>query len=284
MPDQPSAKSNEALIMVAPNGARRTKIDHRQLPITAAEIAETAEACWRAGAGAFHLHVRDDEGKHTLDPGRYREAISAVEEATDRQMAIQVTTEAVGLYRPEEQVAVVEALAPTAVSVALRELYLDRSSDAIAGKFYRWAREAGIAVQHILYSPDEVIQLSALISRGMIPGDRHAAIFVLGRYTTDQQSRPEDLDPFVRAMEGSGLSDRLDWMVCAFGVAETTCLAYALARGGHARVGFENSLWNADGSLALSNEQRVGTIGAICDLIGRGHGRASAVMSILGKP
>lgn len=268
--------------MVAPNGARRTRADHPELPVTVSQIAETAAACWRAGAGALHLHVRDDDAIHTLDAGRYREAMSAVADATDRQMAIQVTTESVGRYRPEEQVAVVKALMPKAISVALREICHGQSNEDFAAGFYHWAREAGVAVQHILYSPQEVFQLSDMIGRETIPGNHHAAIFVLGRYTTGQQSQPEDLDPYVQALETCRLSDRVTWMVCAFGAGETACLAYALARGGHARVGFENSLWNADGSLAQSNEQRVGTICAISDLIGRGNGRPRSTMCILG--
>ena len=55
------------LIMVAPNGARKTKADHPALPITPAELAATASACLEAGAAAIHLHVRDRDGGHTLE-------------------------------------------------------------------------------------------------------------------------------------------------------------------------------------------------------------------------
>ena len=275
---------SQALIMVAPNGARRTKADHAGLPLTIAETAESAAACWRAGAGAIHLHVRGDDGKHSLDPGLYRDALDAVDDATGGRMAFQITTEAVGRYRPDEQVATVRAVMPDAVSVSLRELCPARPNEASASEFYHWAREAGIAVQHILYSVDEVYRLAGMIARKSIPGDRHAVIYVLGRYSENQQSQPADLDPFLHAAEDCRLTGAMDWMVCAFGPGETACLADALARGGHARVGFENSLWNADGSLARSNEQRVGTIGAISDLIGRGNGRTPQAANILGAP
>ena len=33
------------VVMVAPNGARRTKADHLNLPLTPAEIAREAELC-----------------------------------------------------------------------------------------------------------------------------------------------------------------------------------------------------------------------------------------------
>ncbi len=54
-------------------------------------------------------------------------------------------------------------------------------------------------------------------------------------------------------------------MVCAFGHGETAALAAALKAGGKARVGFENSLWNADGSLARDNAERVAAIAALHD-------------------
>ncbi len=273
-----------ALIMVAPNGARRTRADHPALPVTIAETAATALACLNAGAGALHLHVRDAEGSHSLDPGLYREAIGAVTEATDGRMFIQITTEAVGQYRPDEQVATVKAVMPDAVSVAVRELSPRRPDEPFAAGFYHWADEAGIRVQHILYSADDVYQLSGMISRNAVPGIRHAMIFVLGRYAANQQSDPSDLDPFLQALNDCDLTDAADWMVCAFGASETACLADALARGGHARIGFENSLWNADGSLAQSNEARVSVVSRISELLSRGNGRPARPAECLGSP
>ena len=50
---------------------------------------------------------------------------------------------------------------------------------------------------------------------------------------------------------------KFDWMLCAFGAGETDSLTDAARIGGKARVGFENSLWNKDGSLAQDNAMRV---------------------------
>ncbi|MGH6903418.1 MAG: 3-keto-5-aminohexanoate cleavage protein [Geminicoccaceae bacterium] len=56
------------VVTVAPNGARRTKTDHPDLPITPAEIARDAAWCADAGASVLHLHVRAGDGRHSLDP------------------------------------------------------------------------------------------------------------------------------------------------------------------------------------------------------------------------
>ena len=110
------------MIAVAPNGARRQKADHQALPITPAELAETAVECQDAGASMIHLHVRDDQGGHLLDAQAYRVATAAVRDAVGPDMIIQVTTEAVGIYSVDEQIAVVQELKPEAVSLAVREL------------------------------------------------------------------------------------------------------------------------------------------------------------------
>ncbi|MEC8515837.1 MAG: 3-keto-5-aminohexanoate cleavage protein, partial [Pseudomonadota bacterium] len=58
-------------LMVAPNGARRTKADHPAIPVTIQETVETALACAAVGAQAMHLHVRDADQQHVLDAGLY---------------------------------------------------------------------------------------------------------------------------------------------------------------------------------------------------------------------
>src|ERR671917_2716010 len=106
------------IITVAPNGARRGKADHLAIPLTPAEIGVEAARCQEAGAAMIHLHVRDAEGRHSLDPDLYRAAIAAVRREAGSDLIVQVTTEAVGLYAPEEQIAAMRALEPEAFSAA----------------------------------------------------------------------------------------------------------------------------------------------------------------------
>ena len=84
-------------LMVAPNGARKIKKDHPEIPLTIEETVEVAKKTYVAGAGAIHLHVRDKNGDHVLDAGLYKEALKELENKVPK-MHIQVTTEAVGKY------------------------------------------------------------------------------------------------------------------------------------------------------------------------------------------
>jgi len=256
-------------IMVAPTGARRTKADHPLLPMTPREIAETAHECQAAGAGAIHAHVRTDDGAHLLDAGRYRQVMELVAEQAPG-MLVQISTEAVGLYEPEAQIQLVRDLRPVAISMALCEIAPDRDSENRAAQFYEWCAMADIAIQHILYDAADLERLAGLVAAGAVDGTRLSLLYVLGRYTPGQQSKPSDLEPFLSA--ASLLPRQPDWMVCAFGQGETDCLAAALRAGGKARVGFENNLLNADGSMAVSNQGRVVAIRQIADGFAAQHG------------
>jgi 3-keto-5-aminohexanoate cleavage enzyme len=86
-------------IMVALNGARKGNAEHPNLPLTAEALATDALACQAAGAQAIHMHVRDDAGRHTLDASRYMVATEAVRRLTGPEFVVQITTEAVGMFK-----------------------------------------------------------------------------------------------------------------------------------------------------------------------------------------
>jgi 3-keto-5-aminohexanoate cleavage enzyme len=252
------------VLMVAPNGARRTKTDHADLPITPGEIAREAARCADAGATMLHMHVRDEGGRHSLDPDLYRAATLAVRVALGARIVIQITTEAVGRYRPAEQMAVVRALRPEAVSLALAELIPDDADVGEAAAFLAWLQRERIAPQYILYAPEEVARFHDLRARGVVPQRRPLALFVLGRYADRTEARPQDVLPYLAAHDAD-----CPWSLCAFGPRESACVLTAAGLGGHVRVGFENNLRIADGRLAASNAELVAQIAAGAHLLGR---------------
>jgi uncharacterized protein (DUF849 family) len=249
-------------IMVAPNGARLSKADHPAIPITIEETAQAAESCYRAGATGLHAHLRDDSGGHVLDIGLYRELLSEMARRVP-DMHVQVTTEAVGRYMPCEQRDLVKQLAPRSTSIALREMWHDPDEKALA-EFYHHAAESGIAIQHILYNPDDITLFTRLWDRGILPSGSAQILFVLGDYAYQRAGQPSELDERLQAL--APILTNLDWAVCAFGPDETACLRAARARGGKIRVGFENNVVNADGTVAASNAERVAEVVSACRL------------------
>lgn len=245
------------LITVAPNGARKGKADHPTLPISPAEIAETAKACMAAGARMLHLHVRDEKGGHSLSPDHYRPAIAAVRDAVGDGLLIQVTTEAVGMYTAAEQMDIVRSTRPDAASFAVRELMAEGAEDA-TGDFFRWVVDEGIRPQFILYDVPDLERFLELRDGGFIPVKHPHALFVLGRYSASGESNPGDLQAFVQAWPMAW-----PWSVCAFGKAERAVADLAIQLGGHVRVGFENNLLTPEGETLADNAEQVAAVAQI---------------------
>lgn len=241
------------LIMVAPNGARLTRADHPAVPVTIDEVVACALACRDAGAGGIHAHVRDDQQRHVLDAGLYAELLSELAQKAP-EFYVQITSEAVGTYTPQQQRRLIEVLKPAAVSVALREITAEQDA-ATVRQFFGACAEAGICVQHILYDTADVAHLSRLVAAGDVPRAGLTALIVVGRYTVGQVSSPRDVTDLSATL--LAVLPDVDWAACAFGAQETACLSEAMRQGGKARIGFENNRLNADGSTAANNAERV---------------------------
>ena len=105
------------------------------------------------------------------------------------------------------------------------------------------------------------------MSRANLLETKLQVLFVLGRYTKGQVSDPALLVEFPNKIVNSQANSvDIDWGLCAFGPQETACLIAARKSGGKMRVGFENSLWNHDGSVAASNAERVAEVVAHAEL------------------
>ena len=240
--------------MVAPNGARKTKEDHPNLPISIAEIVEDALNCFNEGANAIHAHVRDQKGNHCLDAGLYKELLSELDIKVP-ELPVQITTEAIGKFSPKKQFEVVKQVQPEAASVALIEMMPNIKELRLAQNFYNFSIENNIQIQHILYSVDDLKLFKKAIELKVIPEENLQVLYVLGRYEKNFQSKTEDLNLFLE--EHKNIISEIDWGICAFGKAETDCLIKSNFLGGKIRVGFENNFYNRDGTLASSNAERV---------------------------
>jgi 3-keto-5-aminohexanoate cleavage enzyme len=267
---------NPAIIMAAPNGARKTSKDHPALPVSIGETVTEAVQCYTAGASILHAHVRGLEDEHVLDAGLYQELITEMQNQLP-SMLVQITTEAVGLYTPQQQRDCVKAVVPEMTSVALREMTSDFKDLAFAKSFYHWADEAEVHVQHIVYNADELSKFLLLREDGVIPESQHCILFVLGRYAADFQSSPADLEPFLK----NNLSS-LDWFVCAFGAQEQASVHAAINHGGHGRIGFENNLLLPDGNIASSSAELVTELAKAVTADGRAIATAEQSRQLLG--
>ena len=232
-------------VLVAPNGARRGHADHPMLPVSLRETLQTAHDCHAAGADGLHLHVRDSEGRHSLDAGLYREALGELRQQLPG-LEVQITTEAAGVYDVEAQFECLRQVRPTWASISVREVA------EMADRVYGLCHDQGTRVQHILYDAEDAALLARLQAEGVVRAGQVDRLFVLGRYATGQESVPDDLDQFP--LEGG------PWMLCAFGAKEHACLLKATRQGGDVRVGFENSLTDSSGQTWANNAASVSAL------------------------
>ena len=72
------------------------------------------------------------------------------------------------------------------------------------------------------------------------------------------------------------------WSVCAFGQQESLAALLAASMGGHCRVGFENNLLLADGSIAPDNSALVRQVAALLPTVNRRPATVEEARRILG--
>lgn len=270
---------NDPLILcVAPNGAYKQASDHPAVPMTVDAMADVAKRCFDAGAAMLHLHIRDAQGRHSLDVEGYREAIRVVRAAVGDAMVIQVTSEAAKVYQAPAQIAMVQVLKPEAVSVGLRELDQPEIGEAGLAAFFQWLAQERCMTQVIIYDTTDLTRWQALRASGVIPDAPWSLLFVLGRYTAGQTSNPRDLVPFLHAHSGSE-----PWSVCAFGATEHACVTAAAAMGGHVRVGFENNLKLKNNQTASDNVDLVAQAADAARSLGRPLATASDIRQRFGR-
>lgn len=271
--------SSEPLsITVAPNGARRGKGEHAAVPLTPDEIAADARACRAAGAAILHLHVRGPDGRHSLDVGRFREAIAAVREACD--IVIQPTTERGGRYAPDDMIEVFRGLRPEMITVNLSELLEpgDVGHQGRAPAFLAEIAAAGTVPQYIVYRPEELDTLRRWWEQGWVPQAQPWVLLVLGS-RGGPGGHPRELLDYL-----PHLPEAWHWGVCAFGMRELACVVQGALAGGHCRVGFENNLYSADGARLADNAEQVGRLRHVLGELGIATMTPAQVRRAFGLP
>ena len=246
-------QNHRVILALAPNGAYKQKTDHPQLPLSLDEIVRTAIEAQQAGSSLLHLHIRDKNGLHSLDPEIYKRTIDAIRHQLGHHLVIQITSEAAGQFSPEQQIACIQSVNAECVSIALREIIRDETCLAAAQALFDWCATRQSRPQFILYSESDLLSYLEYRKQCIIPSSPHSILFVLGRYAENQNSTKADLAPFLRYID----QIHVPWMVCAFGSSEQNCLLYAASKGGHLRLGFENNLLNARGRVANSNIEQL---------------------------
>lgn len=250
------------IVTVAPTGAEVMPDRSPYLPITPAQLGETARAARDAGAAMIHVHCRNDDGTNTHDVDRFRAAYEAIRENGD--LIVQFSTGGAIGMTPEERAAPL-ALAPEMASLTCGSVNFGdeifENPFPLMRALLRAMEAHGVVPELEIFDLGHLSNAKRLEREGLLRFPAHVEL-VLG-VPGGLDGTVEHLVDCVRA-----LPPGCTWSVAGIGPAQLRLATAAIAMGGHVRVGLEDNLYYERGRLAR-NEELVARVVRIAAELGR---------------
>lgn len=253
---------NPIVITAAINGPIGLKADHAGLPTSPEEIAEAATLAHQAGASVAHLHIRDEDGLPTADLKIAQEVLDRIAERSP--VLVQLST-GVGLEVPyADRARLVElrprmaSLNPCTMSFGNGEF---RNPPSEVRKLAARMMELGVKAELEIYDSGHLDVCLALLKEGLLVDPLQFSI-VLG-VRGGMAATPENLVQMVSRLPKGAV-----WQAIGIGRANLELTTIAVAMGGNARTGLEDTLYMRKGELA-DNPSLVARLVQVCKLLGR---------------
>lgn len=285
---------SKIVITCAITGSIHTPSMSPHLPFTPDQITEQSLDAAKAGAAILHLHARDPEhGKPSALPEHFNTFLPRLKQASDA--VLNITTGGNASMTLDERLAAPRLAAPEMCSLNMGSMnfatypaaervsewrfdwekpYLEASEDVvfkntprdIARVLTELGEERGARFEFECYDVGHLYMLRHFADRGMIkpPFFIQFVFGVLGGIGAD----PENL-MHMKRMADKLFGDEYIFSVLAAGRHQIPMITMAATMGGHVRVGLEDSLFIARGTLARSNAEQVTKIRRIVEELGR---------------
>ena len=257
---------SQTLLTVAPTGAETAKSDVPALPTTLAELVETAMRCEAAGAAMVHVHIRDDEHRPTLDLGRLRATVEALRAETT--LVVQLSTGGAVSDPLADRLRVLDA-EPDSCSLTMGTVNFGDDVFMNPWRFvvelYALTQEREVVPEFELFDLGHVAALHRLLDGYGLPyGGRVHCDLVMGV----PGGMPGSADALVAAV--NALPDAVtSWSATGIGRTALPVALASLAKGGHLRVGMEDTLTLAKGRPVEHNAQLVQRAATLAELAQR---------------
>ncbi|WP_070156947.1 3-keto-5-aminohexanoate cleavage protein [Sphingobium phenoxybenzoativorans] len=286
------AQPRKVIISCAITGSIHTPSMSPFLPITAAEISESAIGAAAAGAAIVHLHARDLEtGRPDQRPEAFLPFLRAIKQSSD--VVVNLTTGGSPALLVDERVKPAAQFRPEVASLNMGSMnfglfpmlkryndfrydwerpYLEGSEDLIFRNTFRdityvlkTCGDAGTRFEFECYDTAHLYNLAHFIERGLVkpPFFVQNVFGILGGIG----QHPEDILHMHRTAVRL-FGDDLRWSVLGAGRGQMQIAATAAAMGGHVRVGLEDNLWIGHGKLAETNAEQVTRVRQIIEGLG----------------
>jgi len=229
------------LLQACLNGAR-TREEHPALPVTPEEIVADVLRVVEAGAGAVHVHVKDDAGRDTFDADRLAEVLWRVRRVS--AVPVGVTTGAWALPAAEDRLAAVSAW--TALPDFASVNWHEEGADEVAAALLR----RGVAVEAGLWHE----AAATAWSRSPVRERCSRVLLELPDGLDEEQTLVRARA--VKAAMGS-LAPHQQLLLHGEGSSCWYAVAIAARAGLTTRIGLEDTLTLPDGTPARDNAQLV---------------------------
>jgi uncharacterized protein (DUF849 family) len=281
------ARRGKVIISCAVTGSIHVPSQSPHLPLTPAQIAESAIGAAEAGAAIVHLHARDPEtGRPTPDPDVFGRFLPQIKESTD--VVINITTGGGHGMTVEERTRAANRFEPELCSLNMGSMnfglfpvldrvstfqhawepeYLEMTRDFIFRNTYkdietivRTLGAVGTRFEFECYDVGHLYNLAYFLEQGVVqPPLFVQTIFgILGGIGPE----PENL-LHMKATADRLFGDDYYWSILGAGRYQTNLVTIGAILGGSVRVGLEDSIYLAKGRLAESNADQVAKIARI---------------------
>ena len=255
--------NSKIVVTAALTGPIAAKKDNAALPTSPQEIADAATRVYNAGAAVVHVHLRDAQERPTADLDIARKTMDLIREQSP--VLIQLST-GVGLEAPfEEREKLVElkprmaTLNPCSMSFGAGEF---RNPPAGVRRLAARMQELGVKAELEIYDFGHIPVCLSLYEEGLLAEPLQFSI-VMG-VKGGMAATVDNLLFAVRSLPPGAI-----WQIIAIGRANLELSAIAIAMGGNARTGLEDTLYLRKGELAPSNEVLVTRLAEVCTTLER---------------
>jgi len=270
--------ANKTIITVATTGAWPGKKDNPNVPLTPQEIAADVYDCWQGGAAIAHLHMRDDEGKGSMDKEKFRETVELIKAKCD--IVINLTTSGALDATDETRMAHLIELKPEMASYdagsmnwAHTTLFLN--PPAFLEKLGRTMIENGVKPEIEVFDAGMIYNAQYYVKKGVLNEPVHYQ-FVMGA-PGGIAATVENL-VFLKGL----ISGNSTWSAFGIGRGAIPIMLTSIAMGGHVRVGMEDNVFFSKGRLAASNREFVEQAGQLIQVANKEIATPDEAREILG--
>lgn len=270
------------VITAALCGAGTTKEQTPYVPITPEEIAADAVACVKAGASVIHIHIRDKEGKNTMETDRWIEVVTKVREAlaAENLDAVLNLTSSGSKFPEEMRLAHLPILKPEMCSydpgtMNWANSYVFLNTPSFLEKLGELTIKEEIKPELEIFDGGMIGNVEYYLKKGFLKEPLHYQLVL--NVSGGMKGNIENINYIVSKLRPSST-----WSISGIGASHMACMLGGLAAGCTGlRVGLEDNIYMEKGVLA-TNAQLVERACRLAELAGREIATAAEARELLG--